>query len=79
MLSQGRDNDHHLENAFPPPAYLSLSLGGGGWAQCSVATAGTHAGQREEQVGHIQPLLHRHGHAVGQHQVGGNEVLQQAV
>lgn len=49
------------------------------WAQCSAARAGTHAGQREAQVGQVQPLLHGHSHTVGQHQVGSDEVLQHAV
>jgi hypothetical protein len=40
---------------------------------------GTHTGERDAQVGYIEPLLHRHSHTVGQHQVGSNEVLQQAV
>lgn len=63
------------ENAFPS-SHLSPALGPG---PSALAGVGTHAGQREAQVGHIQALLHGHSHAVGQHQVGSDEVLQQAV
>lgn len=49
------------------------------WPDALEPAPSTHTGQREAQVGYIQPLLHRHSHTVGQHQVGSDEVFQQAV
>lgn len=63
----------------PCPLRHKLGLPCGMHPLQPAAGAGTHAGQRESQAGHIHALLHGHGHAVGQHQVGGDEVLQQAV
>lgn len=49
------------------------------WPEALELAPSTHTGERDAQVGYIQPLLHRHSHTVGQYQVGSNEVLQQAV
>lgn len=49
------------------------------WPNALEPAPSTHTRHRETEVGYIQPLLHGHSHTIGQHQVGSNEVLQQAV